>query len=237
MKRKGLFSKNPVKEPLPAHHAQRLTSLTLTKRRICESQYNKITALKDDIKKIVALILPFDPHVVGTVRLAQRDEFCNLPVFVLGLILLLTGFGEITSSEASVENRPSADRELLVIDITGAEYEWYLRYPGPDGILNTADDGLDMRDLHLPAETNVRLQLHSKDYVYSFALPHLDLKEIAIPDLVFTLSFTTGQKGAFDLLGDQLCGYAHPKLMGNLIILSPAEFATQMSRLSKIVDG
>ena len=121
-------------------------------------------------------------------------------------------------------------------DFTGVGYEWHMRYPGSDGKPNTGDDGLDKRHLHLPAHTEVKLRLHSMDYLYSFALPHLDPKEIAIPDLEFSLSFTTGPEGTFDLLGDQLCGYAHPELMGKLIILSSSVFAERMSRLGKVSD-
>ena len=151
------------------------------------------------------------------------------------LAVLLAANGGYARSETLKEVEATSISQPLVIDITGAEYEWHMRYPGLDGKLNTADDGLDRRHLHLPAHSEVKLQLHSRDYLYSFALPHLDLKEIAIPDLEFSLSFGTGPEGTFDLLGDQLCGYAHPKLMGKLIILSPSDFAARMSRLRQ--DG
>ncbi len=151
---------------------------------------------------------------------------------ILFLFVLVAVVAGDIRGEMGGEDRPTALRKPLVVDITGAEYEWHMRYPGSDGKLNTGDDGLDKRHLHLPAHTEVKLQLHSEDYLYSFALPHLDLKEIAIPDLEFSLSFTTGPEGTFDLLGDQLCGYAHPKLMGKLIILSPSDFAERMNHLS-----
>ena len=152
------------------------------------------------------------------------------------LAVLLAANGGSARSERQKEVEAASIPQPLVIDITGAEYEWHMRYPGLDGKLNTADDGLDKRHLHLPAYSEVQLQLHSKDYLYSFALPHLGIREIAIPDLEFSLSFATGPEGTFDLLGDQLCGYAHPKLMGKLIVLSPSDFAARMSRLGKAGD-
>ena len=150
------------------------------------------------------------------------------------LAVLLAANSDSAGNETQKEVEATSISRPLVIDIIGAEYEWHVRYPGLDGKLNTADDGLDKRHLHLPAHTEVKLRLHSMDYLYSFALPHLDLKEIAIPDLEFSLSFTTGPEGTFDLLGDQLCGYVHPKLMGKLIILSSSEFAERISRLGKV---
>ena len=158
------------------------------------------------------------------------------PVAPLAAAVLLAAASGYARSETQEEVKAASISPPLVVDITGVEYEWHMRYPGLDGKLNTADDGHDKRHLHLPAHTEVKLQLHSEDYLYSFALPHVDLKEIAIPDLEFSLSFTTGSEGTFDLLGDQLCGYAHPKLMGKLIILSPRDFAGRMRQLGKTTD-
>jgi cytochrome c oxidase subunit 2 len=151
--------------------------------------------------------------------------------------LLLASITGDTRGATANANVQAGVIEPLVIDIIGVEYEWRLLYPGPDGRLNTGDDRTDMRHLHLPAHTDVRLQLHSEDYVYSFSLPHRDLKEIAVPDLEFALSFTTGKEGIFELLGDQMCGYAHPKLMGKLIIISADDFATRMRNLSHLPGG
>src|SRR5579872_5999225 len=53
---------------------------------------------------------------------------------------------------------PSADRtelssrysEPLEIRIEGREFQWYLRYAGPDGQFGTADDALAMHQPHIP---------------------------------------------------------------------------------------
>jgi cytochrome c oxidase subunit 2 len=112
----------------------------------------------------------------------------------------------------------------LVIDVTGDDYEWHIRYPGADGAAGTDDDVVTLRHLHLPEHTPVTLRLHSADYLYTFGLPHLDLKEIAVPDLVFTLEFETAAAGAFELRGDQMCGYTHPSLIGRVIVEPPSQF-------------
>lgn len=140
------------------------------------------------------------------------------------LLITIQALGCSSGNETFVPGSETNIPNPLVVDITGKAYEWHIRYPGPDGLPDTADDHHALRDLALPALTDVRLQLHSRDYLYTFTLPHLDLKEIAIPDLMFHLEFNTGPEGIHELLGDQMCGYSHPKLMGKLNVVSHNDF-------------
>jgi cytochrome c oxidase subunit 2 len=131
------------------------------------------------------------------------------------------------------------DRTYRVL-ITGRDFNWYIRYPGPDNELGTADDIHARRDLHLPQHTKVRLELASDDYLYSLTLPQWNLKEIAVPDLSFCLEFDTQVAGTFDLLGDQMCGYTHPNLLGQLTVQSHSDFDAwlkQRRRAARAHDG
>ena len=108
--------------------------------------------------------------------------------------------------------------QSIVIEVTGDEFNWYFRYPGPDGVLGTDDDRHSVQDLFLPDNSNVQLKLKSNDYVYSFALPELGMKEIAVPGLDFGLRFTTQDEQTLQLLGDQFCGFAHESLIGKVYV-------------------
>jgi len=141
-------------------------------------------------------------------------------IILMTLAVLGCSAGNETPASAHRTGMP----EPLIVDITGDEYEWQIRYPGPDGLPDTTDDHHALQHLVLPTLTDVKLRLHSRDYLYTLALPHLDLKEIAIPDLTFHLEFNTGSRGVHELLGDQMCGYSHPKLMGKLRVVSHNEF-------------
>jgi len=119
----------------------------------------------------------------------------------------------------------------LEIEITGSKFQWKIHYPGADGRLGTDDDAFGERELHLPKDAEALIHLRSKDYVYSFALPHLGLREIAVPELEFSLAFPARESGTFELRGDQLCGFAHPKLIGKVLVQSPEDYAAEMRRL------
>jgi len=102
--------------------------------------------------------------------------------------------------------------------MTGDDYHWEVRHPGLDGRLDTPDDVLDSRDLNVPEDTEVRVLLESRDYVYTLAVPEFELKEIVVPDMAFELRLPASEAGSFQLLGDHMCGYDHPELIGTLIV-------------------
>jgi len=107
---------------------------------------------------------------------------------------------------------------VLAIEVTGDAYNWYFRYPGRDGALGTDDDQHSVQDLYLPENADIVLKLTSNDYLYSFALPDLDLREVAVPGLSFELQFHTKGHQTLQILGDQFCGFAHETLIGKVHI-------------------
>ena len=111
--------------------------------------------------------------------------------------------------------------DVFEVEITGEEFVFHIRYPGPDGVLWTKDDLHGERDLHVPAGHQTKVHLRSRDYIYNLTLPHLGLKEPAVPGLEFTLEFKQDTPGTFELLGDQMCGWKHPSLLGRLVVEPP----------------
>ena len=114
--------------------------------------------------------------------------------------------------------QPQHRLDSIVIEVTGDEFNWYFRYPGPDGVLGTSDDQHSVQNMFLPDNSNVNLKLKSNDYVYTFTLPELGMIEIAVPGLSFELQFTTGDEQTLQLRGDQLCGFAHETLIGKVYV-------------------
>ena len=108
--------------------------------------------------------------------------------------------------------------ESIVVEVTGDEFNWYFRYPGPDGELGTSDDRHSVQNLYLPTNSQVELKLNSNDYIYNFTVPDLDLQEIAVPELDFGLQFSTTDEQTLELLGDQMCGFAHETLIGKVYV-------------------
>lgn len=125
------------------------------------------------------------------------------------------------------------ERPPLVIEVTGDDYYWHLRYPGPDGVLHTGDDVAAVSDLHVPAGEAVEVRLTSADFLYLFALPELGLSQVAVPDLWFSLSLQPDAERNYRLEGDQMCGFSHDSLMGTVYVHSPHDFDDWMRRAAE----
>ena len=54
------------------------------------------------------------------------------------------------------------------MEVPGRQFEWRLRYPGPDGKFDTLDDVHVVNDLHLPVGEEILIDLKSMDVLHSF---------------------------------------------------------------------
>ena len=120
---------------------------------------------------------------------------------------------------------------LLEVEVTGHEFSWEVRYPGPDGRLGTGDDVVGARDVYLPAGWPVRLRLRSEDYIYTLRIPPLGAEEIAVPDMVFEMDLGKIPEGVYPLRGDQMCGFSHPDLIGRVVVSSTAAWRQALSEI------
>ncbi len=123
------------------------------------------------------------------------------------------------------ESKPLEPVREVKIEMTGHDFKWASHYAGRDGKMGTDDDIHAQQILHVPIDAEVEIVLKSLDYLYSLEVPLAEKKEIAVPDLTFSLSFKADKMGTFEMPGDQMCGYTHPDLMGTLIVESQEDFA------------
>lgn len=143
----------------------------------------------------------------------------KIPRLRCGLVCLLAIFSSCLRDDA----RPNFPTPLA-IRVVGHDFYWRFTYPGPDGQLGTADDIANRPDLHVPLNHPVRLEITSEDYIYTFRAPELNLKEVAVPELTFTIYFTPNKPGRYDLKVDPLCGFAffHDNDVMAQMVIEPA---------------
>jgi cytochrome c oxidase subunit 2 len=143
-----------------------------------------------------------------------------LIVLVLDLWIDLRG-GEVW---AKVKRQvPPSD---LSIQVTGKQFNWEMLYPGPDGRFGTDDDLRLENELHVPVNRTVRLMLTSKDVIHSFFLPHLRLKQDAVPGRTIEAWFAATKPGRYEIPCAELCGFGHSGMNGALIVHSADEYET-----------
>ncbi len=133
------------------------------------------------------------------------------------------------------------------IEVTGAQFEWYFRYPGADGTLGRTNAqkfarpdegnplGIDPADpagrddivsssLVVPVAQPVVLRLKAQDVIHSLFIPAMRIKQDAVPGMDIRTSFTPNQIGIYEIVCSQLCGIGHYRMRATLQVVSEEEF-------------
>ena len=124
---------------------------------------------------------------------------------------------------------PPADATVRVI---GQQWAWSFQQPGPDGVLDTADDIRTVGELHVVVNTTYHFELVSRDVVHSFAVPAFRLKQDALPGRAISGWFRPNRVGTYDIQCTQMCGIGHALMAGRIIVETSQDHAAWLLRNS-----
>lgn len=124
---------------------------------------------------------------------------------------------------------PPADQTVRII---GQQWAWSFQEPGPDGILDTADDIRTVGELHLKVNTTYHFELMSRDVVHSFSVPAFRLKQDTVPGRTITGWFRPRLTGSYDIQCSQMCGIGHGVMGARIVVETPQEHAAWIERQS-----
>lgn len=122
---------------------------------------------------------------------------------------------------------PPADVQVRVV---GKQFNWDVFYPGPDGQWGTADDWRLENELHVPVGQVVEVVLESQDVIHSFFLPHLRLKQDAVPGRKIPAWFVATKPGRYEIPCAELCGFGHSGMKGWLTVHTAEEYRDWVRR-------
>lgn len=148
-------------------------------------------------------------------------------ILLLFLVFYQDSFGALGFEWGDVLGRtklPGDDLPTIEVEVVARQFEWRIRYPGPDGTFYTPDDLHTVNDLRLPVNRHVLVQLRAEDVLHSFYLPNLRIKQDAVPGMRIPVPFTPIAEGEYDLVCAELCGWGHYKMKGRLTVQSQADF-------------
>jgi cytochrome c oxidase subunit 2 len=139
---------------------------------------------------------------------------------------------------------PSSDR--LIVEVTGQQFVWNMRYPGPDGKFGPLDNSLiddsqgnplgldrshpDAKDdlmlprMAVPVNKEVELILRTKDVIHNFFVPELRIKLDTVPGLTGKLRFKPEKVGTYEIACSELCGLGHYKMRSFMDVMEPAAY-------------
>ena len=118
------------------------------------------------------------------------------------------------STWSAVKFKSNEPNVAPLAEVAGRQFQWSIRYPGPDGKLGTSDDLHLINDLHVVKNEKTLIRLVSKDVIHSFFLPQMRIKQDAVPGLKINVWFDADQAGKYDLVCAELCGWGHGRMRG-----------------------
>jgi cytochrome c oxidase subunit 2 len=120
----------------------------------------------------------------------------------------------------------------ITAEVTGRQFNWDFRYPGPDGVLHTADDIVRTDGhLYLPVDEEILLRITSADVLHSFFLPNLRLKQDVVPGMEQNMWFKATKTGGYDIVCAELCGWGHYKMKGRVHFLPRDQYEAKLAEM------
>jgi cytochrome c oxidase subunit 2 len=206
----------------------------------------------------IALALLTLAHLILVLGLTLRRNAARphsklfLEYLPLAALTLLFGSLALRAQQLWAAQRyTGADPAAMQVEVTGMQFAWYFRYPGPDAafgrtklaLASAAEGnplGLDPTDryahddfvttqLVLPANREVDLTLHAQDVIHGFSVPAMRLKQNAVPGQTIHIHFTPTTPGDYAILCTQVCGLGHYRMSATLRVLPPNQFTAWLT--------
>jgi cytochrome c oxidase subunit II len=166
-------------------------------------------------------------YITGEEKHLKR--WISIPHFLVILCDIVIIIAAITVWYNIKQVMPPADVTVRVI---GQQWAWSFQQPGPDGVLDTADDIRTVGEMHVVVNTTYHFELMSRDVVHSFAIPAFRLKQDALPGRTISGWFRPNRVGTYDIQCTQMCGIGHAMMAGRIIVETPQDHAAWLSRNS-----
>jgi cytochrome c oxidase subunit 2 len=167
-------------------------------------------------------------------------------IWTTATIVLFLGLGILGHKAWAATRFTAAEPDAVQIEVTGNQFVFNFRYPGPDGKFGRLDPkqvssssgnplGLDPNDpaskddivlptLTVPVDRQIELMLRSQDVIHNFYVRELRLQQDLVPGMTIPLHFTATQIGQYEIVCTQLCGLGHYRMRSFLNVVSAPDY-------------
>jgi len=144
-----------------------------------------------------------------------------------------------------------APADAITIEVVGKQFEWLVRYAGPDGVFGKVDPklvhdsrnplGLDKKDpaakddivkrgvVTIPVDKTCVVNLRSHDVIHSFTVPFFRTKQDTLPGFTARTKFVPTKEGQFELACAELCGLGHYRMQGKVVVMNNEDYEKWLS--------
>jgi cytochrome c oxidase subunit 2 len=164
-------------------------------------------------------------YVTGKEKHLKR--WINIPH---GLVLVFDVVIIVAAIRVWVEIKETLPPADVTIRVNSQQWAWTFTDPGPDGVLDTADDVRTTDELHVVQGKTYHFLLESKDVLHSFFIPAFRLKQDAIPGRTYTGWFKPTRAGDYDIQCAEICGIGHGVMGAKIVVESPEAHVAWMAQ-------
>ena len=111
-------------------------------------------------------------------------------------------------------------RDATEVYVVAKQWMWKLEH---------AEGQREINELHVPVDRDVKLIMTSQDVIHSFFVPAFRMKQDVIPGRYTVAWFRATKPGTYHLFCTQYCGTQHSGMIGNVIVMEPAQYEAWMS--------
>jgi cytochrome c oxidase subunit II len=155
---------------------------------------------------------------------------------IIAIVFAFTAYAMMNGYKAEADQDDTTPD--YTIRVTGYMFTWdYAYFRGDAEADNSATGVMTTRDLYVPADRNVLLEITSTDVNHSFWVPDLAGKVDAIPGYVNTMWLTADDTGTYHGQCAEFCGTNHYNMLIDVHVMAPDEFETWLGEQEAAMTG
>jgi len=136
-------------------------------------------------------------------------------IIPLGVFMVIFAWGAVVFFKSRTPPRDSTE-----VYVVAKQWMWKLEH---------AEGQREINELHVPVGRDVKLIMTSQDVIHSFFVPDFRMKQDVLPGRYTVAWFRATKVGTYHLFCTQYCGTQHSNMIGNIIVMDPAQYETWMS--------
>jgi cytochrome c oxidase subunit 2 len=112
------------------------------------------------------------------------------------------------------------DSDGMKLEVVAQQFEWDFNYP---------DAGVTSKELHVPVDRQLDIQLRALDVLHSFWVPEWRIKRDLVPgapgaSIDDNVVVTPDKEGTYSVICTELCGVGHATMRARVVVESEEEF-------------
>jgi cytochrome c oxidase subunit II len=111
-------------------------------------------------------------------------------------------------------------RDSTEVYVVAKQWMWKLEH---------AEGQREINELHVPVGRDVKLIMTSQDVIHSFFVPAFRMKQDVLPGRYTVAWFRATKPGTYHLFCSQYCGTQHSGMIGDIVVMEPAQFEAWMN--------